>query len=207
MITYLETLNTLHTRGVEIDNKDYIFAILYVMGEPKENAYAFAYDEAEFKRHIGTEGEARYLRAKQIDADRMLAQQGVTQLVELLTESYRAELQKRALNLTDYKFSGEETVKILNSLLKSRIEDLESSSVKDVIGIIKTLTDQGALESGDGGFSKHFIQIYPKFNALCVKCGREFEIARGLHGVCPHCNQVYKYDGDADCFYPEPMTL
>lgn len=207
MINYFDITSTLHTRGADINVKDYLFALMVTLGEDKETAYAIACEQSDFNKHAGTESEIEYLSTKKDDASAMMNQPNIKMLVDLLSEIHRADIQKQALNLTDYKFSGEETVQILNSLLKSRIDDIDSASVKDVVGIIKTLTEQGALDVGDGGFSKHFVQIYPPFDVLCVNCNHEFSIVRGVHGVCPFCGQVYKYSKEEDRFYPQPTKL
>lgn len=197
----------MHTRGIVIDEKDYIFTLCVVLGESPQNAFALAYDISEFKKVIGTEEEDAYLSTKKKDAETMLTQQSIIQLKDLLDESYRAQVQSSALNLTDYHFSGQETVQILNNLLKTRIDDLESSSVKDVVSLLKALSDQGALEMGDGGFSRHFIQISPKFLALCTSCNREFDAYSGIGAVCPHCHQVYKWSEEEQRFYPKVEHL
>ena len=207
MVGYLEAVSTMHTRGVVIDEKDYIFTLMVVLDEPIQNAFALAYDVSEFKKFIGTEDEDVYLSTKTKDAENMLAQQNIIQLRDLLDESYRAQVQADALNLKDFRFSGQETVQILNNLLKTRIDDLESSSVKDVVSLLKALADQGALETGDGGFSKHFIQISPKYPALCTSCNREFDCYVGLGAICPHCGQEYHWSEEECRFYPQPNKL
>lgn len=207
MVGYLESVSTMHTRGVVIDEKDYIFTLMVVLGESPQNAFAFAYDMSEFKKFVGTEDEDAYLSTKKKDADTMLTQQSIIQLKGLLEESYRAQVQADALNLKDFRFSGQETVQILNNLLKTRIDDLESSSVKDVVSLLKALSDQGALEMGDGGFSRHFVQISPKFPALCVACNREFDCYVGLGAKCPHCGQEYRWSEEEQRYYPQPQKL
>ena len=207
MTGYLEAVSTMHTRGIVIDEKDYIFTLMVVLNESPQNAFALAYDMSEFKKVIGTEDEEVYLSTKKKDAETMLTQQSIIQLKDLLDESYRAQVQSDALNLKDFRFSGQETVQILNNLLKSRVDDLESSSVKDVVSLLKALSDQGALEVGDGGFSRHFVQIYPKFNALCIQCGKEFDAMRGLSAKCPHCGQVYTWVQEEEKYIPQPTKL
>lgn len=202
MTGYLEAVSTMHTRGIVIDEKDYIFTLMVVLGESPQNAFALAYDMSEFKKVIGTEDEEAYLSTKTKDAENMLAQQQIIQLKDLLEESYRAQIQSASLNLTDYHFSGQETVQILNNLLKTRIDDLESSSVKDVVSLLKALSDQGALEMGDGGFSRHFIQIPAKFNILCPQCNREGYAVEGLDFRCEFCGCIAKWDESSRRYFP-----
>jgi hypothetical protein len=175
---------------------------MMVLGEYPQNAFALAYDMSEFKKVIGTEDEDAYLSTKTKDAENMLAQQQIIQLKDLLEESYRAQIQSASLNLTDYHFSGQETVQILNNLLKTRIDDLESSSVKDVVSLLKALSDQGALEMGDGGFSRHFVQIPSKFNILCPQCNREGYAVEGLDFRCEFCGCIAKWDENTKRYFP-----
>lgn len=205
-MNYLDIASTMHTRGADIDIKEYLFSLMVTMGEDSETAFAIAFEPSEFWKHLGEE-EGAYLASKKKDAEALLGQQNIKLLRDFMDESYRAEIQSKALNITDYKFSGEETVQILNDLLKSRITDMDTASVKDVVSILKALTEQGALDVGDGGFGRHFVQIFPKFNALCVKCGREFDAQRGLGAKCPHCGQEYRWSEQENRYFPEPSKL
>ena len=205
-MNYLDIASTMHTRGADIDIKEYLFSLMVTMGEDSETAFAIAFEPSEFWKHLGEE-ECAYLASKKKDAEALLGQQNIKLLRDFMDESYRAEIQSKALNITDYKFSGEETVQILNDLLKSRITDMDTASVKDVVSILKALTEQGALDVGDGGFGRHFVQIFPKFNALCVKCGREFDAQRGLGAKCPHCGQEYRWSEQENRFFPNVEHL
>lgn len=203
---YINTASTLHTRGADIDMKEYLFGLMVTNGEDKETAYAIAFEPAEFNRNLG-EDEGEYIASKKQEAETLFNQQNITMMLDYMSDLHRAEIQSKALNLTEYKFSGEETVQILNSLLKSRIEDLDSASVKDVVQLLKALMESGGLDAGDGGFSKHFVQIFPKFSALCTKCGREFDAQRGLGAVCPHCGQQYQWSDEENRYYPNVEHL
>ena len=207
MITLQDAINTMHTRGLSITSKDFVFAMLVTIGEDSNMAYAIAYEQDELARHIGTEKEDEYVHSKNKQAADVKTQQNIIQLLDLLSDSYRTEIQRLALDLKDYKFSGEEAVQILNNLLKTRIDDLESSSVRDVVGIIKMLTEQGALETGDGCFRKHIVVVKDKYPALCVSCNREFDIYQGVGAVCPFCSQHYTWSSEENRFYPQPKKL
>lgn len=202
MTGYLESVSTMHTRGVVIDEKDYIFTLMVVLNESPQNAFALAYDIGNFKKVIGTEDEDSYLLSKTKDAENMLEQQNIIQLRDFLAESYKTQVQAEALNLKDFKFSGQEAVQILNNLLKTRIDDLESSSVRDVVGIIKTLSETGALDTGDSGFSRHFIIVKDKYPAICTTCNHEIDIYPGVGAVCPFCSQRYTWVEEEQRFYP-----
>lgn len=207
MVGYLESVSTMHTRGVVIDEKDYIFTLMVVLNESPQNAFALAYDIGNFKKVIGTEDEDSYLLSKTKDAENMLEQQNIIQLRDFLAESYKTQVQAEALNLKDFKFSGQEAVQILNNLLKTRIDDLESSSVRDVVGIIKTLSETGALDTGDSGFSRHFIIVKDKYPAICATCNHEIDIYPGVGAVCPFCSQHYTWSSEENRFYPSVEHL
>lgn len=202
MVGYLDSVSAMHTRGIVIDEKDYIFTLMVVLGEEPQNAFALAFDIQGLKEVVSTEEEDVYLSTKKKDAEAMLGKQNITQLKDLLEESYRAQIQSASLNLTDYHFSGQETVQILNNLLKTRIDDLESSSVKDVVSLLKALSDQGALDVGDGGFSRHFIQIPNKYNTVCPQCSREGYAVEGLDFRCEHCGCIAKWSESERRYYP-----
>lgn len=206
MLNYLDAEQTLHARGLTIDIKSYLFVLQVVLGEDMRVAYANTFDATECKKHIATEEEEDYFNSLKKDAETLYAQQDLQQLKDLIEEKFRIEVQARASNLKDFKFSAEETVKMLSNLLHERSSDLESASVRDVISLIKMLADQGALEGGDG-FQKHFITIHPKFNALCGNCNHEINVFAGIDCTCEHCGQVYRWAEDERRFYPQPQKL
>lgn len=206
MLNYLETYNTLFARGVPFDVNEYLFTLQVVLGEDPTTAYAITYGAQDFKKVSGTEEEESYLISLKKTTDTLLSQQEIKQLKEILGEQYRTEVQSKASNLKDFKFSAEETVKMLSNLLHERSSDLESASVRDVISLIKMLAEQGALEGTDG-FQKHFITIHPKFNALCGNCNRELSVFAGIDCTCEHCGQVYRWAEDEQRFYPQPLRL
>lgn len=206
MLDFIASKNTLHTRGINIDEKQYMFVLMCVMGERAEVAYGMIYKTKDFKKAIESEEEEEYLASIKDDANVRLQLQDEKQLFDLLSSDYNSEIQSKAMSLENYSFTTGQVIQILQNLLHDRAQDLENSSVKDIISLINTLANQGALQSGDN-FSSHFIHIYPPFDVLCVNCGREFDIVRGLDGICPHCHQQYRYSEDEDRFYPQPSKL
>jgi hypothetical protein len=115
-------------------------------------------------------------------------------------------VQAAASTLKDYKFSGAEVQQLLANLLHNRSQELDDASVKDILSLIKTMYEQGALDSGDT-FQKHFIQIHDQFNALCTNCNREFDAYAGIDCICPHCKQLYRWSESENRFYPKPAKL
>lgn len=202
---YLSTKEILHTRGIKIDEKQYLFVLLCVIGERPEVAYSMVYDAKEFKLALDTEEDEEFISSHIKDAQDRLELQEEKQLFDLLQADYKSVIQAKAMNLEDFSFTTGQVVQILQNLLHSRTQDIESSSVRDIISLINTLASQGALESGDN-FESHFIHIFPPFNALCL-CGREFDCFPGISAKCPHCGMVYTWSEEERRFYPKPAKL
>lgn len=205
MLDFQYTLNTLHARGVRIDEKQYLFVLSVVLGEKPSIAYGMVYDLKNLKQALETEDEERYISSVKEKAEIRLQQQDEKQLYDLLASDYNRDIQEKAMNLENYEFTTGQVVQILQNLLHSRSQDIESSSVRDIISLINTLASQGAL-AGSDNFASHFIQIMPKFNAVC-KCGHEIDVVKGLDCVCPYCKQFYKWIEEEDKFLPQPDHL
>lgn len=206
MLNYIDTKATLHTRGININEKQYLFVLSCVLGEKTEVAYGMIYQTSEFKKAIDTENEDEFFSSLKEDAELRLQLQDERQLYDLLKADYNTEIQAKAMNMEDYSFTTGQVIQILQNLLHDRASDISSSSVRDIISLINTLAAQGALESGDN-FGSHFIHIFPPFTSLCPKCGREFDVVKGLDAVCPFCKQVYKWVEDEGRFYPNVEKL
>lgn len=205
MLDYQYTLNTLHARGLKITEKQYLFVLNVVLGEKPSVAYGMIYDTENFKHALQIEEEEAYLSSVKDKAEMLLKQQDEMQLHDLLKSDYDRDIQERAMNLENYEFTTGQVVQILQNLLHDRSQDIESSSVRDIISLVNTLASQGAL-SGSDNFASHFIQIMPKFNAVC-KCGHEIDVVKGMDCTCPYCHQFYKWVEEQDRFYPQPDKL
>lgn len=206
MLNFTETTQILFGRGITFSIEDYLFCLNLVLGEDENVSYALAYDRAGYKKVLGTEDEDEYLKTKEQECKVLMQQQSIVQLRQEMDDLYVAEIQGKALNLENYRFTGGQIAQILQNLLHNRVADLDSASTKDVISLIKLLTEQFGLDGGSD-FEKHFIQILPKFNALCNNCNREFQIASGIGAVCPHCGASYHWDSNSEKFIPQPKKL
>lgn len=206
MLSYLDTKNVLFTRGITFDINQYLFVAQVVLGEEKSVAYGMIYDRERFLRETSSENENEYLARITRDADVMLQQQECQHLFDLLKEGYQQDVQASASTLQDYKFTGSEVQQLLANLLQNRSQDLDDASVKDILSLIKTMYEQGALDSGDT-FQKHFITVHPKFNALCTACNHEMDVVMGVDCICKNCNQVYQWSEEEGRFYPQPSKL
>lgn len=201
MLSYLDTINALQTRTITFSPQEYTFVLQCVLGERIEVAYANTFDTQEFNRNVPSEYEEEYLSRFKRDAENLLSTQECIHLKEELEELYRSDVQASASTLEDYKFSGEEVQKLLANLLHDRSENLSESSVRDILSLIKTMYEQGALDSGDS-FQRHFITIPSKFNVLCPKCNREGYAVEGLDFRCEHCGCVAKWDESQHRYFP-----
>ena len=202
MLDLLSTQNQLHTRLVDFTLQEYMFVLQVVLGERLEVAYANTFDTQEFKRNVPSEDEEEYLASKRKDAEIMLEQQNCRHLREYLEQEYRSDIQEQASTLKDFKFTGAEVQRLLNNLLHERSQELSEASVRDILALIKSMYDSGALDSGDS-FQNHFITIPNKYNALCLNCSHEFYAVEGLSMKCPNCGAVYNWDEQQHRFIPE----
>ena len=206
MLDLLSTQNQLHTRLVDFTLQEYLFVLQVVLGERLEVAYANTFDTAEYKRNVPSEDEEEYLASKRKDAEIMLEQQNCRHLREYLEQEYRSDIQEQASTLKDFKFTGAEVQRLLNNLLHERSQELSEASVRDILALIKSMYDSGALDSGDS-FQNHFITIPNKYNALCLNCSHEFYAVEGLSIKCPNCGAVYNWDEQQRRFIPEISHL
>ena len=204
MLDLLSTQNQLHTRLVDFTLQEYMFVLQVVLGERLEVAYANTFDTAEYKRNVPSEDEEEYLASKRKDAEIMLEQQNCRHLREYLEQEYRSDIQEQASTLKDFKFTGAEVQRLLNNLLHERSQELSEASVRDILALIKSMYDSGALDSGDS-FQNHFITIPKKYDCICSNCNREMYLVEGCDNKCPACGATYYWRDKR--FYPELSKL
>ena len=204
MLDLLSTQNQLHTRLVDFTLQEYMFVLQVVLGERLEVAYANTFDTAEYKRNVPSEDEEEYLATKRKDAEIMLEQQNCRQLQEYLEQEYRSDIQERASNLSDYRFTGTEVQRLLNNLLRERSQELSEASVRDILALLKTMYETGTLDSGDS-FQNHFITIPKKYDCICPQCNHEQYLVEGVDNKCTSCGMVFRWDSER--FWPQPQKL
>lgn len=206
MLDLLSTQNALHTRLVDFTLQEYFFVLQVVMGERVEVAYANTFDSTEFKRNVPSEDEEEYLSQFKKKAEILLEQQQCIQLREYLGQEYQSEVQERASTLEDFRFTGAEVQRLLNNLLHERSQELSEASVRDILALIKSMYDSGALDSGDN-FQSHFITIPKKYDIICPQCSREGYAVEGLDFRCEHCGCVARWDEGSRRYFPELNRL
>lgn len=201
MLDLLSAQNTLHTRLVDFTLQEYMFVLQVVLGERLEVAYANTFDTQEFKRNVPSESEEEYLASKRKDAEIMLEQQNCRHLREYLEQEYRSDIQEKSSTLSDYKFTGAEVQRLLNNLLHERSQELSEASVRDILALIKSMYDSGALDSGDS-FAQHFVTIPSRYNTICPQCSREGYAVEGLDFRCEFCGCIAKWDESSRRYFP-----
>lgn len=201
MLDYLSTSNQLHTRLVDFTPQEYMFVLQVILGERPEVAYASTYDLANFKRNVPSEDEEDYLASFKQQAQILLETQNCRQLRDYLESEYQIDVQEKASNLKDYRFTGAEIQRLLNNLLHDRSSELSEASVRDILALIKSMYDSGALDSGDN-FSQHFITVPNKYNTICPQCSREGYAVDGLDFRCEHCGCIAKWDESQHRYFP-----
>lgn len=206
MLSYQDTQNTLHTRLVEYTPQQYLFVLQVVLGERIEVAYANVFDVQDFKRNVPSEDEEEYLAKQKHKAQFMIEMPECKQLKDELEALYQSEIQERASTLTDFKFTGADVQKLLNNLLHERSNDLSEASVRDILALIKSMYDSGALDSGDQ-FQSHFITIPRKFDIVCPQCNTEHYAVEGLDFRCSKCGLIAKWVEEEHRFYPQLNRL
>ena len=204
MLDLLSTQNQLHTRLVDFTLQEYMFILQVVLGERLEVAYANTFDTSEYKRNVPSEDEEEYLASKRKDAEIMLEQQNCRQLQEYLEQEYRSDIQERASNLSDYRFTGAEVQRLLNNLLRERSQELSEASVRDILALLKTMYETGTLDSGDS-YQNHFITIPKKYDCICPQCNHEQYLGEGVDNKCTSCGMVFRCDSER--FWPQPTKL
>lgn len=200
MIKYIDIEQTLASRSVFFDTKEYLFALSVVLGEDKDVAYAITFKRDEYKKVKGTEEEKDFFASCATEISNLEQQQHFKQLVEELKYQYRKSVQDAALHLEDIEITSSDVKKVLASFLRDRIDDPSSASVKELVDLLKMYQPYLPDDANASDFQRHFIQIHEPYNALCTNCNHEINAFKGLSCVCEHCGQKYIWEDDR--FYP-----
>ena len=102
MLNYLDTLAALHTRGLNVSLKEYLFVQQVVFKEDIRVAYASVFDAQEFVRNVPSEDEEEYLNKFKLDAENLLEKQDCKHLKEYLEQELKSYVQDEASSLSDY---------------------------------------------------------------------------------------------------------
>lgn len=206
-MNYLDIEQTLNTRGVFFDIDEFMFVMLVVMGNEPYMAYAMTFEQHEYNRVKGTEGESTFIPIATKNANALLVKQHIVKLKEELEYRLKKKVQDAALNLEDIELTSGDIKKVLASFLRDRIDDPTSASVKELVDLLRMYQPYLPDDASATDFQRHFVQVYPHFTALCCNCNKEFDAAMGINCICPHCGAKYTWEEDENRFYPQPITL
>jgi hypothetical protein len=203
MINYIETRETLSARGIEFTPKDFVYAFMCAIGMRSDNAYVIAFKDREIEKGEKEHDDAMNIISEKYkdESGNYAAQDRIKKLIEYLEEGHRRLLQEQTVHFDKIDLTANDLKNVLGKLLKDRYDDIEKSSAKEMIDIIKVFADKFVTEDDTSKtFQKHFIQIFEPFNCVCTECGREFSLAPNVTTICPNCHHVYTYDKETKKF-------
>ena len=94
-------------------------------------------------------------------------------------------------------------IQALAKFLKEKYKDIDAADAKDLLNAIKIYVDKFG-DSGEDGvakFNRHFIQVYPPYNAVCPNCGKEIDLPRGVNSKCKHCDHQFVWSEEKERYY------
>ena len=208
MIDYREIETRLFDRGITISFDDFLFCLLVVNGVEKYHAYAQTIKRKEYEKVAKLPKESAFFNKIKIECDAYMQTQNITQLMDEIDAIHRQNVQAEALQLDDIDLSARDIKNIINKLLKSRVDDLDGASTKEIIELLKMLLNNFVSDDGlDNQFQKHFIQVFEPYNAVCTNCNHEIDVPVGLGFTCPYCGQKYVFNQAEGRYYPKVDTL
>jgi len=201
MIDYKKIKESLNNRGVKFTPIEYSFAIMVGIGLDKYQSYLTTIKAKELEK-CKNEGDAdKLLESIKSECDGLLINTSLKEVVNCIKSLYKMKLQSDMLNLEDVELSKNDIKKIITTLLKNRTDNIDGSSAKEIIELIKTYLNNFATSDNlSEEFNRTFIQVIPPYNAVCSNCNKEFSLPPNVSGICPHCGQKYIYDQEKDKF-------
>lgn len=200
MVNYFEIKEAMNCRGIEFTPLQFTFAFLVAIGMPAKDAYLVSIKGKEYEK--SKDDKIDELKEKCAEESAILMErEGIRHLIEYLKQGHNRLIQEEALHFNDVEFTSEDLKKILTKLLKTKYDELEDTPAKEIIDLIKLFVDKFApIDDTAEKFAKHFIQVYPPYNAVCAECGKEFDLAPNLSCYCPHCHHLYTFDKENNKF-------
>lgn len=191
------------TRGVDnLSPLDYSFSLMVAIGIDKAQAYMVTIKGKNYEGKT----EEQLIKFKEkcsLEAAELVERPDIKDTIKVLSEDYQKAIKYEALDLEDVDFNAEDLRKILAKFLRSKYTDIDAADAKDLLNAIKIYVDKFG-DTGDDGiakFNKHFIQVYPPYNAVCPECGREIDLPRGVNSKCKHCEHQFVWNEDKDRYF------
>lgn len=191
------------SRGVnDLAPLDYSFALLVAIGVDATQAYMTTIRGRDYEKKEDAQLQ-RFKEKCEKEAEETLQRADIKMLVDLLKAEFEKAVKNEALELSDVNFSAEDLRRILAKFLKNKYADLDSADAKDLLNAIKIYIDKFG-DIGDDGiakFNRHFIQVYPPYNAVCPSCNREIDLPRGVNSKCKHCGNRFIWDEEKERYF------
>lgn len=203
MLNFTETIDIMKQRGVEnMTPLEYSFALMIAVGIDRTQAYMATIKGKEYEKK-NQEQLLRFKEKCEKDACDMFENPDIKKIISVLSEDYQKAIKYEALSLDEVDFNSEDLRKILAKFLKEKYKDIDAADAKDLLNAIKIYVDKFG-DTGDDGmvkFNKHFIQVYPPYNAVCPNCGREIDLPRGVNSKCKYCEHQFIWNEDKERYY------
>lgn len=203
MLNFDNAKSIMKTRGVDnLSPLEYSFCLMVAIGIDKTQAYMVTIKGKEYERK-GEEQGYRFKEKCGMDAADLVERIDIKDTIKVLSEDYQKAVKYEALDLEEVDFNAEDLRKILAKFLKEKYKDIDAADAKDLLNAIKIYIDKFG-DTGDDGiakFNRHFIQVYPPYNAVCPSCGREIDLPRGVNSKCKHCEHPFVWDENKERYY------
>lgn len=203
MLNFDNTRQLMKTRGVDnLAPLEYSFALMVAIGIDKVQSYMVTMRGKDYEK----KSEDQLVKFKEkcsMEAVELMERPDIKSTIQVLSEDYQKAVKYEALDLEEVDFNAEDLRKILAKFLRSKYTDIDAADAKDLLNAIKIYVDKFG-DTGDDGmakFNKHFIQVYPPYNAVCTNCGREIDLPRGVNSKCKYCEHQFIWNEDKERYY------
>lgn len=196
MINYKKTKETMSARGIEFTNAQFSFALMVAVGIDKYDAYKIAIKNDDFsnvKKDKFNEFEDKCKK----ECDISIQQQNITQLINFLKEKYEYQITEYVSNPQNVEITPKMLKNLIGRMVKKANDNFETTSFKEMTDAVNSYIkffNPDIEDDNDLQFNKHFITVYPSYNAICCNCNKEFDLPANVTSVCPHCGHKYLWD-------------
>lgn len=203
MVNYEQTKSLMKSRGVDnLSPLDFSFSLMVAIGINEIQSYMVTIRGKEYEKK--TEEQIPKFRERcSLEVTDYLERADIKETIRFLRTEHDRNIKDTALQLEDIDFNAEDLRKILAKFLKEKYKDIDAADAKDLLNAIKIYVDKFG-DSGEDGvakFNRHFIQVYPPYNAVCPNCGKEIDLPRGVNSKCKHCDRQFVWSEEKERYY------
>lgn len=199
MISYKDTKDRLHIRGINFTPIQFSFAMLIAIGVDKDEAYKLTIKEKEYAK-LKEDGVEAFNEKCKKECKILLEQQSIISLIDILKQDYDRQVTEDALNVEDISLSPKQLKNILGKLIISSTKSDNGSNNIELIKLVDNyMKNFSPTDDGDAEFSRHFIHVYPiPFNGVCPICNKEIDIPFGLSFTTTCCGSKMIWDKEKE---------